>query len=733
MQKVFHISKLGRHWAISLLAGFLVLLALLLAVTQNAVTMMKQDKIKEHWNSSKSMQHSIDRYLLTLKQLSVELLLNNQNMALQAAEDKSSFVDNASYQFSNLIYNIKAANPLVEDVYLYYPAQDYVVGSKGCYPSRAYYLLSNNLADRGYDDWVNNLLLTDQTGFFFFPSQTGELKLYLRQQLMPGNGTDSASLLLLYVDKLEFQHLLETMRPVDKSTTVAVFSIDGQLYQSDAEYDYDALQNVDVQTDSSYREIQTDDFIGWQSLSSHKSFYYVVVSELAVLLEEIAQIRRFLVFAILLCFCIGICFSFFLSWKHHAPIEKTVRKLDKVHDGKHMDYYEFEQRINTLISENENASQLNEKMLFALKRNVLQDILTQRLTDSVNIGLLLKSSGITLDYLYFDLLLADLSFEEDETQMLHWLCHATAMFEHEHSDTEIVTTIIHQTAVFLINYEISGQSYCERLQKIFAEECDQKPVYCESGEFLAIEQIAPLFEQIALQMHKQTGTAVIDEKADWIHNEQGRLSLERFRKMLQLQEYANAAEQLPPLMTSYVVSGDPYICMSRRYVIVDAVLQCVETEDQRKHTNFAPACLQRIKSCTGTSSLFDCLSKILAEMSNRENQYAMKRPDKLAHQIKKIIEDNYDQQYLGLYYIADQLKVGSSYVSKAFKNEYGIGIVEYVNRLRIDSAKRLLETQDLTIKEIAEKVGFASDIHFIRIFKKNEHTTPGVYKRNERS
>ena len=76
--------------------------------------------------------------------------------------------------------------------------------------------------------------------------------------------------------------------------------------------------------------------------------------------------------------------------------------------------------------------------------------------------------------------------------------------------------------------------------------------------------------------------------------------------------------------------------------------------------------------------------------------------------------------------------MSTTYVSKVFKEEYGIGVVEYMNRLRIDGAKKLLETQDLTIREIAERVGFTSDIHFIRIFKKYENTTPGVYQKQGR-
>ncbi len=55
-----------------------------------------------------------------------------------------------------------------------------------------------------------------------------------------------------------------------------------------------------------------------------------------------------------------------------------------------------------------------------------------------------------------------------------------------------------------------------------------------------------------------------------------------------------------------------------------------------------------------------------------------------------------------------------------------------MNELRIEAAKKLMEKEGITIKEVAEQVGFTSDIHFIRIFKEYENITPGVYKRQNK-
>jgi len=95
---------------------------------------------------------------------------------------------------------------------------------------------------------------------------------------------------------------------------------------------------------------------------------------------------------------------------------------------------------------------------------------------------------------------------------------------------------------------------------------------------------------------------------------------------------------------------------------------------------------------------------------------------------KRYIDAHYTDPLLGLYLIADKLKVSNTHLSSCFKETFGIGIIQYINQRRIDYAKELILTSDLLVKDIAQHVGFSSDISFIRVFKQYEKTTPGKFK-----
>jgi transcriptional regulator GlxA family with amidase domain len=67
-------------------------------------------------------------------------------------------------------------------------------------------------------------------------------------------------------------------------------------------------------------------------------------------------------------------------------------------------------------------------------------------------------------------------------------------------------------------------------------------------------------------------------------------------------------------------------------------------------------------------------------------------------------------------------------LSRRFKLETGAGIREFIQRLRIDRAKLLLETSNLPIEQIVERVGYQDKSAFSRQFKRRTSLTPNLYR-----
>lgn len=93
------------------------------------------------------------------------------------------------------------------------------------------------------------------------------------------------------------------------------------------------------------------------------------------------------------------------------------------------------------------------------------------------------------------------------------------------------------------------------------------------------------------------------------------------------------------------------------------------------------------------------------------------------------IQENYAQEDLSTNFVAKQVNLSTSWLSTKFKEEVGVGISDYLNDVRIQHAKMLLDQEDYMIYEVAEKVGFASSQYFSKIFKQITGLTPNEYKR----
>ncbi|WP_461206223.1 helix-turn-helix domain-containing protein [Clostridium sp. DL1XJH146] len=98
--------------------------------------------------------------------------------------------------------------------------------------------------------------------------------------------------------------------------------------------------------------------------------------------------------------------------------------------------------------------------------------------------------------------------------------------------------------------------------------------------------------------------------------------------------------------------------------------------------------------------------------------------------VLQYIEKNFNKD-ISLKDVADYVDLNPSYVSTIFKENIGESFVSYLNKTRIEKAKKLIVNTQHTIKEIGFRVGFNSLQSFFRIFKKYEGITPGQYRQNE--
>ena len=87
--------------------------------------------------------------------------------------------------------------------------------------------------------------------------------------------------------------------------------------------------------------------------------------------------------------------------------------------------------------------------------------------------------------------------------------------------------------------------------------------------------------------------------------------------------------------------------------------------------------------------------------------------DAVKHYIRQHYRENLTRNNL-----AEVVHITPNYLSKRFHTETGMSLREYINQLRIEDAKRLLLSTNITISEIASEVGFDNISYFSTVFRK---------------
>lgn len=128
----------------------------------------------------------------------------------------------------------------------------------------------------------------------------------------------------------------------------------------------------------------------------------------------------------------------------------------------------------------------------------------------------------------------------------------------------------------------------------------------------------------------------------------------------------------------------------------------------------------------------------LAEMADKVRHTALElacglqsrreEADGTITRVLQYIDDNFRTEDMNVSYVAQAFKLSVSNLSHRFKGQTGKNISDYIREKRLLYTKELLRNSDLTVKDIAERLGYAQPSNFIRKFKIQTGMTPNEFR-----
>lgn len=137
--------------------------------------------------------------------------------------------------------------------------------------------------------------------------------------------------------------------------------------------------------------------------------------------------------------------------------------------------------------------------------------------------------------------------------------------------------------------------------------------------------------------------------------------------------------------------------------------------------------LKEMKSSGIEKGLKDTVLGMFAAIIDHVHRKNEEVDESMSDRMMTFIHDNY-QRDISLVDLSEEFNASPAYISILFKNYTGENFKDYLNMYRVKIAKDLLQNNShLKIHEVAGRVGCNHPNTFIRMFKKYEGVSPGLY------
>jgi two-component system, response regulator YesN len=104
--------------------------------------------------------------------------------------------------------------------------------------------------------------------------------------------------------------------------------------------------------------------------------------------------------------------------------------------------------------------------------------------------------------------------------------------------------------------------------------------------------------------------------------------------------------------------------------------------------------------------------------------------DEVVQQALDYISHNQHRADITLAEVAEAVSLSPSHLTHVLKEKAGVSYKQFLTASRIETAKKLLHTTNLTIDSVAEQVGYQNTTNFYRLFQRETGLTPAGYRRS---
>ncbi|MFD0959685.1 helix-turn-helix domain-containing protein [Paenibacillus chungangensis] len=745
------------------------LLILLIPISVSVVVMTQAEKIVDNevkrTNSAliEQTRQVADAQLKDWAVLHQLLVLDSKvNGFLGATNPLTEFERYNVVQLSKQLKTLYSAHLSLYDIYLYFHESEMIISPSGTYKAQVLYEQIHRYEGMSFSEWKQQVLI--QAHHQQVVPMTVHLggsreKALLLSRSVPSR-LDAGATLVLVVAESKLQELLNLdvyggeMLIIDSSNQLIASS----GHTKKLKYD-------DIPKDGwIVRSIQGKKFVLSSRLSERGDWKYVSLVPRDVFLEKVMTVKRLLLASIFICMILGLPLSYKLVRRQYLPVSRIIGMLDRQDrkERRRVDEFAYiEEAISGVRLENNDL-----RLKMEGQRPLLQiGMIHKLLKGNWEVG----SSELQSIVEWNKIAGGIVEFCSEQFAVMLFRIEASSSEHTAHqprlqvATTFIVTNVLEELiksehqghivdldehVVCLVNFtNIKDEEAAEAFMLQVAEHANTFLMERYNISFIAgvsdlhhgISEISVAYEEAQHAIE----SALLVANAGYV------LTYSRLPSRASSYHYSLAIEQK---LMNCVKSGDNEKVQLiikemigetfveeglplplAKCLFFDMMSTALKLSDELSYmgndewTRTKDEALSNLLASTTVPDMMHQLLEVFTRMCIVVQKHRNTESG-IQDEIATYVNQNYTDPNLSISSIAEHFGMNGAYLSRIFKERLGISLHDYITKLRISCVKKLLQTAELTLNDIAEQTGYTNANTLIRSFKKYEGITPGQYK-----
>ncbi|GKX31472.1 HTH-type transcriptional regulator YesS [Vallitalea longa] len=747
-------SKIIRIWFITYIIMLVLPLLINFFLFRYSSVIIEEEISKTRSAGLMQLQSSIDEKLVSLRRTAV-MLANDAKVLGLLKENRNNELESHRYEILELIkYKeiLKVSNSDIDNILIYFNSNKRLMYD-GAYLSDQYV----------YDYYVDKETYTSHDQWIDYMKQQYKSE-YITQSLLKDNIAFAMSLPFnsnkidndnLFVS-IESEKIVSNLKDYELSDKAVIYILanNNEVIASSNNFTPIKAFNYDVLSDNGdyvYSEYENKQMVAFSVKSNINDWKYVVLTDVTDFQAKKNNYTHMVILATLLNLILGTILAYKFSKRNYKPVKKIINMVSEKYqqtdenNGEEYTYLQsaFEKTFFKLDSlEDKVKEQKN-----ILRKNFINRLLNGDLNDLKIIKDRIGQFDIKLEYDLFTVIIIQVNTLEREKSR-HDLVPFVKIGEYFQEILKKCSNIfysIRNNKIILVAN--SNKNTWNRMHTQIYDWVDQLKQELDKVILIQLNVAVSNCYKSLLDVPEAYQESL--SCLDYIQKYESDSVM--FYEEIQNNEpyyYPLSEEQI---LTNYIKNGDVdkakdllKVLYRKNFdvnniginvgknLIFDITATVLKSMGKLNQKNIIDQDKELMK-IIGAKSLLDMKKKLNVLMEKVCQLYTeyikAEQSVLLSEKINAYIENNFMNSEINVSKLADYFQLTPSYLTKLYKGEKNISILKKINQVRINHAKELLLNTNLSINEIANKIGILYDTSFIRIFKSIEYITPGQYRR----